>query len=131
MGRHRCLGPILLLAAVRAPDAPGAPHQGGRTANPPALYDWARPRAVAVSRRMPTPGSTDPVTALERAGTPLLRTGQRGAVHFRGRSDRITTEGFVDQHEGPRFLTRPKETEMAVTEADARRLNPHLLHPRR
>ena len=60
------------------------------------LYAWARPRTVMVSQRMPALGSSDSLTPLERSGIPLLRTWQRGAVHFQWRSDHIITEGFVD-----------------------------------
>jgi competence protein ComEC len=69
---------------------------GGKTANPPALYAWARPSAVFVSQRSPTFGTTDALTPLERSGIPLLRTWQRGAVHFQWGPDGIITEGFLD-----------------------------------
>jgi competence protein ComEC len=80
------LGIIELIAGPRI-DPPVelmlAPHHGGRSANPAALYAWARPRAVVVSQRMPAPVTNDALTALKRSGIPLLRTWQRGAVHFR------------------------------------------------
>lgn len=79
-----------------------APHHGGKSANPSWLYSWARPRAVVVSQRMPAVGSSDVLTPLERSGIPLLRTWQRGAVHFQWRSDHIITEGFLDHNELPR-----------------------------
>jgi competence protein ComEC len=79
-----------------------APHHGGRTANPRWLYDWARPRTVVASQRSPTFGPTDALTPLERSGIPLLRTWQRGAIHFLWRSDHISTAGFLDQHAQPR-----------------------------
>jgi len=79
-----------------------APHHGGKTANPSWLYAWTRARAVVVSQRMPAPGTTDALTPLERSGIPLLRTWQRGAVHFQWRSDGIIAEGFLDQHDQPR-----------------------------
>jgi competence protein ComEC len=89
------------LAGLPPPDSPVdlmlAPHHGGKTANPSWLYSWARPRAVAVSQRMPTPGTNDALTPLERSGVPLLRTWQRGAVLFQWRSNHIITEGFLDQ----------------------------------
>ena len=78
---------ILLLVAVGAPDALGAPHHGGKSANPSWLYSWARPRTVVVSQRPPAPGTTDALTPLERAGTPVLRTWQRGTIHFRWTPD--------------------------------------------
>ncbi|MGO9600161.1 MAG: ComEC/Rec2 family competence protein [Isosphaeraceae bacterium] len=76
-----------------------APHHGGKSANPSWLYSWARPKAVIVSQRMPAVGSTDALTTLEQSGIPLLRTWQRGAVHFQWRSDQIITEGFLDHHD--------------------------------
>jgi competence protein ComEC len=78
-----------------------APHHGGKTANPSWLYDWARPKAVVVSQRSPTFGSTDALTPLERSGIPLVRTWQCGAVHFQWGPDRIITEGFLDQRNPP------------------------------
>jgi competence protein ComEC len=98
------LGIIELIARPRI-DPPVelmlAPHHGGRSANPAALYAWARPQAVVVSQRMPAPGTNDALTALERSGIPLLRTWQRGAVHFRWQSDEIAREGFLDHHDQP------------------------------
>ncbi len=87
-----------------------APHHGGKSANPSWLYSWARPRAVVVSQRPPAPGTTDALTPLERAGTPLLRTPKRGAIHFRWTHDSIITSGFLDPHDqpGPRHLAGKK-----------------------
>jgi competence protein ComEC len=76
-----------------------APHHGGRSANPDWLYDWAKPRQVIVSQRMPATGTPDALAPLERSGIPLLRTWQRGAVHIEWRSDRIITDGFLDHHD--------------------------------
>ena len=59
-----------------------APHHGGKSANPSWLYSWARPRAVVVSQRPSVSGTTDALTPLERGGNPLLRTWERGAIHF-------------------------------------------------
>jgi competence protein ComEC len=112
MGRHLLLtwdldqlGLVELVARPR-PEPPIdlmlAPHHGGKTANPSWLYSWARPRAVIVSQRTPSPGTTDALAPLERGGIPLLRTWQRGAVHFQWSSDYITTEGFLDQYDKPR-----------------------------
>ena len=84
---------ILLLAGI---GAVGAPHHGGKSANPSWLYSWARPRTVVVSQRPPAPGTTDALTPLKRAGTPVLRTWQRGAIHFRWMPDGIITQGFLD-----------------------------------
>ncbi|MGC8643530.1 MAG: ComEC/Rec2 family competence protein, partial [Isosphaeraceae bacterium] len=87
-----------------------APHHGGKTANTSILYDWAKPRTVMVSQRMPSPGTNDALMPLERSGIPLLRTWQRGAVHFRWRLDQIVTEGFLDQRDASRsrFFLRGK-----------------------
>ena len=98
------LGPVELTTGP--PPAPAidlmlAPHHGGKTANPAMLYSWAGPRTVMVSQRMPVPGTNDALTPLERSGIPLLRTWQCGAVHFQWRSDRIVTEGFLDQRGQP------------------------------
>ena len=54
-----------------------------KSANPSWLYSWARPRAVVVSQRPSVSGTTDALTPLERGGIPLLRTWERGAIHFR------------------------------------------------
>ena len=48
--------PELIAGPRRRIDVLVAPHHGGRTANPPWLYDWARPAAVLVSQRAPLPG---------------------------------------------------------------------------
>ena len=47
-----------------------APHHGGRTSNPPWLYDWARPALVVVSQRPPAAGSRDPLDAAGRGAFP-------------------------------------------------------------
>ena len=78
-----------------------APHHGGKSANPSWLYSWARPRAVVVSQRPSVSGTTDALTPLERGGTPLLRTWERGAIHFRWSFDRILTQGFLDRDDRP------------------------------
>jgi competence protein ComEC len=75
------------------------PHYGGKSANPFWLYTYARTRSIVVSQRMPTFGSTDALTPLERNGIPILGTWKRGAVQFERRSDRIITEGFPDQRD--------------------------------
>ena len=87
---------ILLRAVVGAPDALCAPHHGGKSANPPWLYSWARPRAVVVSQRPSVSGTTDALSPVERGGIPLLRTWQHGAIHFRWTPDGIITQGFLD-----------------------------------
>src|SRR5271166_6800280 len=94
--RHRSLLFILLLVVTGTVGAADLLRQGGRSANPSWLYSWARPRSVVVSQRPPAPGTTDALTPLERAGTPVLRTWQRGAIHFRWAPDGIITQGFLD-----------------------------------
>ena len=81
-----------------------SPHHGGKTANSAMVYDWARPRSVMVSQRMPAAGTSDALTLIERSGIPVLRTWQRGAVRFRWSSARITMEGFLDPYNQPRSL---------------------------
>jgi competence protein ComEC len=103
---------LIELAAKPRPEPPPevmlAPHHGGRTANPNWLYEWARPRAVVVSQRMPAPGTTDALAPLEQSGIPLLRTWQRGAIHLQWSSDRIITQGFLDQQDRPRSRHLPQ-----------------------
>ena len=95
---QRALRFILLLLIAAAVGAADLPHHGGKSANPSWLYSWARPRTVVVSQRPPAPGTTDALTPLELAGTPVLRTWQRGAIHFRWTPDGIVTQGFLDFH---------------------------------
>src|SRR5271165_4077092 len=90
----------LLLVAVGAPDAPCASHHGGNSANPSWLYSWARPRAVVVSRPSVS-GTTDALSPVERGGIPLLRTWERGAIHYRWSFDGIITQGFLDGDDRP------------------------------
>jgi hypothetical protein len=63
-----------------------------------------------VSQRMPAPGTNDALRQLERSGIPLLRTWQRGAVHFQLSSYHIITYLSMDHHDPPRAraLTRGK-----------------------
>ncbi len=79
-------------------DAILAPHHGGRTSNPVALYDWARPRIVAVSQRPPTAGSRDSLTFLESSERhpQLLRTWRAGAIQLRWRPTGLVSTGFLD-----------------------------------
>ena len=94
--RHRSLLFILLLVVTGTVGAADLLRHGGRSANPSWLYSWARPRSVVVSQRPPALGTTDALIPLERAGTPVLRTWQRGAIHFRWTPDGIITQGFLD-----------------------------------
>jgi competence protein ComEC len=72
-----------------------APHHGGRTANPPWLYDWANPRLVVVSQRPPTPGSNDALSPLA-ARRILLRTWQLGAIGLKWTGQGVLVRGFRD-----------------------------------
>ncbi len=103
----RALLLILLLGVAATVGALCAPHHGGKSANPSWLYSWARPRTVVVSQRPPAPGTTDALTPLERAGTLVLRTWQRGAIHFRWTPDGIVTQGFLDFNGSRALPARP------------------------
>ncbi|WZO98307.1 ComEC/Rec2 family competence protein [Isosphaeraceae bacterium EP7] len=83
------------LARNAAPgyDALVAPHHGGRTANPPWFYDWARPAVVLVSQREPAPGAADALSILDGRGIPLWRTWQRGALRVRPAATMATRSG--------------------------------------
>jgi competence protein ComEC len=81
------------------PDVFLAPHHGGRTANPPWLYDWADPRLVVVSQRPPAPGSHDALAPLA-ARQMLLRTWQRGAIHLEWTEGGVVARGFRDDQAG-------------------------------
>ena len=76
-----------------------APHHGGRTSNPPALYSWANPALVAVSQRSPTTGARDPLAFLEAPGKEkptLLRTWRTGAIRFRWAPAGLRATGFLE-----------------------------------
>jgi competence protein ComEC len=100
-GRHVLLTGDLeadgLSRLVRRPAPPLAgllaPHHGGRTANPPWLYDWARPGSVIVSQRPPLPGTTDALAALP---FPVLRTWERGAIRLTWTPGGVIPRGFRD-----------------------------------
>lgn len=76
-----------------------SPHHGARAANPPRLYDWARPRVVVASQKPPTAGVVDALTPLESRDIVLLRTWQAGAVSLRWSPAGVVASGFLD---GPR-----------------------------
>jgi competence protein ComEC len=79
------------------PDVILAPHHGGRAANPVALYDWAKPRAVVVSQKAALPRSGDALTAIEERGIPLFRTWRQGAIRLRFSGPGITAHAFLDE----------------------------------
>jgi competence protein ComEC len=78
------------------PDVLLAPHHGGRTANPPWLYDWANPRLVVVSQRAPAAGSNDALAVLA-ARYVVLRTWQRGAIRLTWTRSGVVARGFRDR----------------------------------
>ena len=97
-----------------------APHHGGRTSNPPALYTWANPLLVAVSQRSPIAGVRDPLAFLETPGKdarPLLRTWQTGAIRFRWTSTGLQATGFLGplKQDQPTQDTPPKLAGFGLT----------------
>ncbi|HEX8201271.1 MAG TPA: alpha/beta fold hydrolase, partial [Isosphaeraceae bacterium] len=86
----------LLAQSSPAPDALLAPHHGGRSANPPALYAWADPALVVVSQRRPPPWTRDALEPLAARGIPVLRTWQRGAIRLRWTEAGLVARGFGD-----------------------------------
>ena len=68
----------------------------GTSSNPEWLYRWAKPAVVVVSQKPPAPGSRDALEPLARAGTPVLRTWQRGAIRFRWLPEGLQATGFLD-----------------------------------
>ncbi|WP_406698818.1 ComEC/Rec2 family competence protein [Singulisphaera sp. Ch08] len=105
-GRHLLLtGDLEQEGLTRLLDRPAfplgailAPHHGGRSANPEALYTWARPDLVVVSQRPPAVGTHDPLEALGPRDIPLLRTWQRGAIRLRWEPDHLAARGFLDEN---------------------------------
>jgi competence protein ComEC len=93
-------GPGLNEVVDHAPSGPAeivlSPHHGGRTANPDWFYATLAPARVVVSQRRPAPGTRDPLDPLEAAGTPVLRTWQRGALRLRWSASGIKIRGFLD-----------------------------------
>ena len=91
-----------------------SPHHGGRTANPPALFEWADPAVVVVSQRAPAANVRDPLTLIESRGRPVLRTWKRGALTFRWAPEGVRARGFLDAGEAdfprgsaPDYARRP------------------------
>jgi beta-lactamase superfamily II metal-dependent hydrolase/pimeloyl-ACP methyl ester carboxylesterase len=96
-GDLEALGQAELRSRERRPiDALLAPHHGGRTANAPSLYDWAKPTYVLVSQRAPAPGTRDALAPVEARGTAVLRTWERGAIRVRWLPSRLDVSGFLD-----------------------------------
>ncbi len=75
-----------------------APHHGGRTANPPWFYRWARPARVVVSQRPPTPGASDPLASLAARKISVLRTWERGAIRLSWSARGLSARGFQDKY---------------------------------
>ncbi len=72
-----------------------APHHGARAANPPRLFEWARPRVVIASQRPPTAGVVDALTPLEAGDIVLFRTWRSGAVLLRWSPDGVEARGYL------------------------------------
>jgi len=76
-----------------------APHHGGRSANPPWLYDRARPGLVLASQRRPVFAGPDALDAQAGRRVPVLRTWQHGAIRLRWEAAGIVATGFLDRSE--------------------------------
>jgi competence protein ComEC len=74
-----------------------APHHGGRTSNPPWLYEWAKPELVVVSQRPQAIGPRDPLATLSEGHFPLLRTWQAGAIRLLWSPEGLVASGFLDR----------------------------------
>ena len=100
----------LIAAPARPADAVLAPHHGGRSANPPAFYDWARPDLILVSQQRPASDARDPLAFLAGRPAAVLRTWRQGAIQIRWTADGLSARGFLDRDEpetgsaGPRRL---------------------------
>ena len=86
------IGPMQFLGEGVAATSPPYPTLGGQ---PPRS---TRPEDPQIGL---TPRTPDALSPVERGGTPLLRTWERGAIHFRWSSDRILTQGFLDRDDRP------------------------------
>jgi len=80
-----------------------APHHGGKTANPPALAAWARPRLV-VACQGPPPWPTQVPAVYESRGARYLGTWPHGAVTVTSHRTGLVAETFKT---GQRFVVRP------------------------
>lgn len=89
------LAEVLARPAPAGLDAMLAPHHGGRAANPPWLYDWARPGLVVVSQKPPTLPGQDALRWLDERRVPVLRTWQQGAIRLRWTDEGIVASGFL------------------------------------
>jgi competence protein ComEC len=106
-GRHLLLtgdleqaGLTAVLARIApdpSPDVMLAPHHGGKSANPWALYQWAKPGAVVVSQRPVPPRSGDALAPIEDRGIRLYRTWRQGAIGLRFTVAGVTAIGYLDQ----------------------------------
>jgi competence protein ComEC len=90
----------LMAQPSRSVDAIQAPHHGGRTANPPQLYRWARPGVVVVSQRRPRSSPRDPWETIVAPDALILRTWQRGAIRLRWNRAGLDARGFLDGKSG-------------------------------
>ena len=60
------------------------------------LYEWSRPRLVAVSQKPPAIGAADALTPLEAGDIVLLRTWKVGAILLQWSPEGIVARGFLD-----------------------------------
>lgn len=79
-----------------------SPHHGSRAANPPWLFDWAKPHAVVVSQNAPAIGGEPPLAAIAQSGLPVLRTSDLGAIRIRWAPNGLGTRGFLEDIPDPR-----------------------------
>src|SRR5271157_175373 len=90
---HPSLPFILLLVIAATVGAPGAPHHGGKSANPSWLYSWARPRAGIVSQRPPAQskgtGIISPGQGVKSTPVPLSASVIPGRDHSPRNWDRV------------------------------------------
>jgi len=77
-----------------------SPHHGSRAANPPRLFEWARPRTVVVSQKPPTTAAADALTPLADDDIVLFRTWRTGAVFLRWSPAGVAARGFLDPRSG-------------------------------
>jgi competence protein ComEC len=143
-GRHLLLtgdlekeGLVELIAGTppqSPPDVFLAPHHGGRSANPIALYDWANPRLIVVSQRPANFASSEPLALLERRGTDVLRTWRTGSVRVRWTSGGIAARGFLDENRahvsGPALVGKRSAASDSRPTRSSGGANPPALHLR-
>jgi competence protein ComEC len=93
---------MLLAQSPRPVDVLMAPHHGGKSANPPALAAWARPRLV-VACQGPPPWPTQVPAVYESRGARYLGTWPHGAITLASHRTGLVAETFKS---GQRFVVR-------------------------